>query len=48
MRMYDLIEKKKHGESLTRQEIRQMVRGFVEGEIPDYQMAAMLLSLIHI
>ncbi len=45
MRMYDLIEKKKHGESLTRQEIRQMVRGFVEGEIPDYQMAAMLMAI---
>ena len=35
MRMYDLIEKKKHGGSLTRQEIRCMVQGFAGGEIPD-------------
>ena len=36
MRMYDLIEKKKHGESLEREEIRRMIRGFTAGEIPDY------------
>lgn len=45
MRMYDLIEKKKHGKRLTRQEIGQMVRGFVEGQIPDYQMSAMLMAI---
>ena len=45
MRMYDMIEKKKHGKRLTRQEIGQMVRGFVEGQIPDYQMSAMLMAI---
>lgn len=45
MRMYDLIEKKKRNESLGREEIRFMVRGFVNGEIPDYQMAAMLMAI---
>ena len=45
MRMYDLIEKKKRNESLDREEIRFMVRGFVNGEIPDYQMAAMLMAV---
>ena len=45
MRMYDLIEKKKHGESLEREEIRRMIRGFTAGEIPDYQMAAMLMAI---
>lgn len=45
MRMYDLIEKKKQGKALTRQELRWMVGGFVEGEIPDYQMAAMLMAV---
>ncbi|MCB6609448.1 pyrimidine-nucleoside phosphorylase [[Clostridium] symbiosum] len=45
MRMYDLIEKKKRNEGLNREEIRFMVRGFVNGEIPDYQMAAMLMAV---
>ena len=48
MRMYDLIEKKKQGRSLTGQELDWMIAGFTEGAIPDYQMAAFLLSLIHI
>ena len=37
MRMYDLIEKKKRGGSLLTEEIAYMVRGFVAGDIPDYQ-----------
>lgn len=45
MRMYDLIEKKKQGGTLSRQEIHDMVQGFVDGEIPDYQMAAMLMAI---
>ncbi len=45
MRMYDLIEKKKRGGALTGEEIAFMVRGFVDGEIPDYQMAAMLMAV---
>ncbi len=45
MRMYDLIEKKKHGGILTRQELHEMIQGFVTGEIPDYQMSAMLMAI---
>ena len=45
MRMYDLIEKKKRGEVLTEAEISYMIQGFVEGEIPDYQMSAMLMAI---
>lgn len=43
--MYDLIEKKKRGGELTREETAWMVGGFVEGSIPDYQMSAMLMAI---
>ncbi len=45
MRMYDLIEKKKQGKRLEKEEIRFMVKGFTEGSIPDYQMSAMLMAI---
>ena len=45
MRMYDLITKKKHGGELTAEELRCMVEGYVAGEIPDYQMSAMLMAI---
>lgn len=45
MRMYDLIEKKKRGEALSEEEIHFMVQGFTAGEIPDYQMSAMLMAI---
>lgn len=45
MRMYDLIEKKKNGGSLTKEEIGFMVEGFTKGIIPDYQMSAMLMAI---
>ena len=45
MRMYDLIEKKKQGRSLTGQELDWMIAGFTEGAIPDYQMAAFLMAV---
>src|SRR5690606_14588721 len=45
MRMYDLITKKKHGGELTREEIHEMIHGYVNGEIPDYQMSAMLMAI---
>ncbi len=45
MRMYDLIEKKKRGNALSREEIHYMVQGFTAGEIPDYQMSAMLMAV---
>ena len=45
MRMYDLIEKKKRGGALSREEIRFMIQGYVSEEIPDYQMSAMLMAI---
>ena len=45
MRMYDLIIKKRNKEALTEAEISFMIKGFTNGEIPDYQMAAMLMAI---
>ncbi len=45
MRMYDLIMKKRSGESLTDAEIAYMIDGYVQGEIADYQMSAMLMAI---
>ena len=45
MRKYDLIDKKKNGGALSAEEIRFMVQGFTCGNIPDYQMSAMLMAI---
>lgn len=45
MRMYDLIVKKRNGGILTEEEIRFMIHGYTIGEIPDYQMSAMLMAI---
>ena len=45
MRMYDIIAKKRDGRTLTSQEIRFFVRGCVSGEIPDYQLSALLMAI---
>lgn len=47
MRMYDVIMKKRNGEALTEEEIRFMIDGYVKGEIPDYQMSAMLMAIYY-
>jgi pyrimidine-nucleoside phosphorylase len=43
--MYDVIAKKRNGETLNEEEIRFMIDGYVKGEIPDYQMSAMLMAI---
>lgn len=44
VRALDLIIKKRNGESLTGGEIDYLVRGYTQGEIPDYQMAVFLMA----
>ncbi|MGX7031208.1 pyrimidine-nucleoside phosphorylase [Vagococcus zengguangii] len=44
MRMVDLIEKKRDGGSLSKEEIEFIVSGYTDGSIPDYQMSAFLMS----
>jgi len=43
--MVDLIAKKQAGNKLTKEEIRYMVEGFTNGNIPDYQMSAMAMTI---
>ncbi|MEN6460922.1 MAG: pyrimidine-nucleoside phosphorylase [Syntrophomonas sp.] len=45
MRMVNLIQKKKNGGFLTGEEIDFIVRGYTNGEIPDYQMSAFLMAV---
>ena len=45
MTMYDLILKKKRGEELTNEEICYMISGYTKGNIPDYQMSAMMMAI---
>jgi len=43
--MVDLIEKKKNGLSLSKEEIGYIVNGYVNGDIPDYQISAFLMAV---
>ena len=45
MRMYDIILKKRKGQELSAEEIRFVINGFTKGEIPDYQMSALLMAI---
>ncbi len=45
MRVYDLIKKKREGQSLTEAEIDFIIKGHVTGDVPDYQVAAFLMAV---
>ncbi len=45
MRAYDIIKKKRDGLELTDEEIRAFVRGYVAGEIADYQASALCMAI---
>ena len=45
MQVDELIEKKRDGLVLTESEIRFVIGGYTAGEIPDYQMAALLMAI---
>ncbi len=45
MRMTDIIEKKRDGGQLTREEIEFFVNGYTRGDIPDYQAAAWCMAV---
>lgn len=45
MRMYDIIEKKKKNIELSEKEINFFVNGYTNGDIPDYQISALLMAI---
>lgn len=45
MRMYDILDKKRNNESLTKEEIDFVVTNYTNGIIPDYQMSALLMAI---
>ena len=46
MRMYDIILKKRANLPLSDKEIRFVIDGYVNGEIPDYQVSALLMTIV--
>ena len=46
MRMYDIILKKRSNLPLTAEEIRFVISGYVNGDIPDYQVSALLMTIV--
>lgn len=45
MRMYDIIQKKRDGAALSEAEIQWVIDGYVKGDIPDYQVAALCMAI---
>jgi len=43
--MVDLIEKKRDGHALTKEEIQFIIEGYTKGDIPDYQMSALAMAI---
>ena len=47
MRMVDIILKKRDGGHLTKEEINFFIEGYVKGDIPDYQVSALLMTIVY-
>jgi len=45
MRAVDLIVKKREGQPLAEEEISFLIRGYVSGQIPDYQMSSLAMAV---
>lgn len=44
MNMISVLAKKRDGRALSSQEIEDMIKGYISGEVPDYQMSAFLMA----
>jgi pyrimidine-nucleoside phosphorylase/thymidine phosphorylase len=45
VRAYEIIHRKRDGQAIPPEEIAALIRGFTDGEIPDYQMAAFCMAV---
>ncbi|MFZ5597656.1 MAG: pyrimidine-nucleoside phosphorylase [Bacillota bacterium] len=45
MRMYDIILKKRQGGELSPEELEFVIKGLVNGSVPDYQVSALLMAI---
>ncbi|MBE6751246.1 MAG: pyrimidine-nucleoside phosphorylase [Ruminococcaceae bacterium] len=45
MRMYDIIKNKRDNKELTNEEIKFFVKGYTDGNIPDYQASALTMAI---
>ena len=45
MRAYDIIHKKREGKKLSKKELEFLINGYVQGDIPDYQMSAWAMAV---
>ena len=45
MRIYDIIHKKRHSQSLSKEEIDFFVKEYTKGNIPDYQASALCMAI---
>ena len=43
--MYDIIMKKRNGGELSKEEIHFFIEGYTRGEIPDYQVSALMMAI---
>lgn len=47
IRVVDLIEKKRNGKALSKEEINFVIKEYTNGTIPDYQMSALLMAIFY-
>lgn len=45
MRMVDIIEKKRDGHTLSKEEIEFFIKGYTKGDIPDYQASSLAMAI---
>lgn len=45
LRPYDIIKQKRDGQKLDDEDIAAFLKGYLDGEVPDYQMSALLMAI---